>query len=171
MKNRLVDPRSRLTPYGRRIDSDRERSSFRPFVWLADHFVQAIIGTLVTLAFGGLVITQSGTTQPKPTKVKVRTKVGRVHSDSWPDGVSAWTVVLASAATRGLAEAALDQARRVPSRGLNLGILRSNDYAGLRPGYWVAFAGQFDEVGEAQETADRYRAQFASTYQRFIEEK
>jgi hypothetical protein len=94
-----------------------------------------------------------------------------VHWDSWPDGVAARTVVLASALTRGQAEVTLEQARRIPSRGLNLGVLRSNDYMGLTPGYWVAFAGQFDEVGEAQLEADRYRSQFETSYQRFIEEK
>ena len=73
--------------------------------------------------------------------------------------------------TKGLAEAAVEKAKRVPSRGLNIGILHSNDYVSLQPGYWVAFAGQFDSVDEAQQTADRYRDQFPSTYQRFIEQR
>lgn len=94
-----------------------------------------------------------------------------LRSDSWPDGVNAWTVVLASEATRGLAEAAVEKAKRVASRGLNIGVLHSDDYVSLRPGYWIAFAGQFDSVDEAQQAADRYRGQFPSTYQRFVEER
>jgi hypothetical protein len=80
-------------------------------------------------------------------------------------------VVLASAPTHGQAESAIAWARRVPSHGLNLGVLYSSDYVDLVPGYWVAFAGQFDDVEEAQSEAERYRGQFSTTYQRFIEEK
>lgn len=79
-------------------------------------------------------------------------------------------MVLASEASKGLAESAVEKAKRIASHGLNIGVLHSNDYASLRPGYWVAFAGQFDSVDEAQQAADRYRSQFPTSYQRFIEQ-
>lgn len=157
--------------YGQGVTDHRPR--FRnPLAWLGDHLFGAILSALVALALGAIFVTQSSTTRSAaPAKTPPKHVAGRVHVDSWPDGVNAWTVVLASASTRGLAESALNEARRVPSRGLNLGVLRSDDYVDLRPGYWVAFAGQFDEVGEAQAEAERYRGLFPSTYQRFIEEK
>jgi predicted trehalose synthase len=79
-------------------------------------------------------------------------------------------VIIASEASKGLAESAVEKAKRIASPGLNIGVLRSNDYASLRPGYWVAFAGQFDSVEEAQQAAARYQRQFPSAYQRFIEQ-
>jgi hypothetical protein len=138
-------------------------------IWLGDHLFAAVLAFFVALAFG-LWIGTSGTTQSAPPNAKKAIR-NRVHMDSWPDRISAWTVVLASASTRGQAETAAELARRVPTRGLNLGVLRSNDYVDLTPGYWVAFVGQFDTAEEAQEAADRYRPLFTTTYQRFIEEK
>jgi hypothetical protein len=141
--------------------------------WLGDHLFAAVLAFFVAVGLGLLISNGgSGTASQAPVSSHLgKVDRGRVHLDSWPDRVSAWTVVLASAPTHGQAEAALAQARRVPSRGLNLGILYSSDYVDLVPGYWVAFAGQFDEVAEAQGAAERYRGQFATTYQRFIEER
>lgn len=79
-------------------------------------------------------------------------------------------MVLASEATKGLAKSAVEKAKRIASHGLNIGVIHSIDYASLRPGFWVAFAGQFDSVDEAQRAADRYRSQFPTAYQRFIEQ-
>ncbi|HEV7482510.1 MAG TPA: hypothetical protein VGO13_05375 [Solirubrobacterales bacterium] len=143
---------------------------------MGDHLVSAIVSFFVALLLGGLLVADSGSKggtahsaslHPQHTPKPIN---DRVHLDSWPDGVSAWTVVLASAPTHGQAEASLDLARRISSRGLNLGVLRSDDYVDLDSGYWVAFAGQFDDVGEAQREADRYRGLFPTSYQRFIEE-
>ena len=89
----------------------------------------------------------------------------------FPDGVTARTVILASEETKGLAEIAVAKAKRIASRGLNVGILYSSDYASLSPGYWVAFAGQFDSPEEAQLAVDRYRSQFPSAFQKLVEEK
>ena len=148
----------------------------RAFRWLGENFAAGIVSAFaalaVTAAIAFVVADKSSDTDQVTAAVKHPKKSHRfIHSDSWPDGVNAWTVVLASEATRGLAEAAVEKAKRVPSRGLNIGILRSAEYTSLRPGFWVAFAGQFDSVDEAQQAAARYRGQFPSTYQRFIEQR
>lgn len=145
----------------------------RAFSWIGENFAKALIAALATaLVSAGiaLVITEK---QHSLSSHKVRTKVSRdyARSDSWPDGINAWTVVLASETTKGLAESAVEKAKRIASHGLNIGVLHSNNYVSLRPGYWVAFAGQFDSVDEAQQVADRYHSQFPTAYQRFIEEK
>jgi hypothetical protein len=158
------------------MGSNREDPIRRLLIWFGDHLFGAIASFFVALLLGGLLITNGSTkggtsrTAERPTRPP-KLASGRVHRDSWPDRVADWTVVLASAPTHGQAEAALDMARRIPSRGLNLGVLRSDDYVDLEVGYWVAFAGQFDEVGEAQREAERYSSLFPSAYQRFIEEK
>lgn len=55
---------------------------------------------------------------------------------------------------------------------MSLGVLRSDDYASLRSGYWVAFVGQFESAEEAQGVANRYESVFTThPYQRFIEER
>ncbi len=128
--------------------------------WLGDHLFAAVLAFFVAFLLG-VLIGNPGNVLQKST--------GSRTPHGWPDGRSAWTAILASEATRGLAEVALERARRVPSRGVALGVLHSNDYSSLRPGYWVAFAGQFNDAAAAQATADRYRSEFPSSYPRFVE--
>ena len=148
----------------------------KAFRWLGENFAAGIVGAFAALAVSAMIAfvvadNSSDADQVTAAAKQPRTPHRFILSDSWPDGVNAWTVVLASEVTKGLAEAAVEKAKRVPSRGLNIGILHSDDYVSLRPGYWVAFAGQFDSVDEAQQAADRYRDQFPSSYQRFIEQR
>lgn len=103
-------------------------------------------------------------TQTKPS-AEVASRV-----DGWPVGVSAWTVILASERTRAAARAAVERAGEAPVGGLSLGVLHSNDYASLRSGYWVAFAGQFSHSGEALEAAEHFQSEFPTAYPRFVEE-
>jgi ribulose bisphosphate carboxylase small subunit len=145
----------------------------RTFAWLGKNFVKGILTALAAiLVSGGIAVLmneENATSKRKELLHPVKSHHARF--DSWPDEVNAWTVVLASEASKGLAESAVEKAKRVASRGLNIGVLYSSDYSSLRPGYWVAFAGQFDSVEEAQQAAERYRSQFPSTYQRFVEQR
>jgi hypothetical protein len=145
------------------------------FGWVGRNFAKGILTALAALVVSlGVAVFVTDKQAPKrnaAASLHRRVSPSFVRFDSWPDGVSAWTVVVASEATRGMAESAVEKAKRIASRGLNIGVLHSNDYASLRPGYWVAFAGQFDSVDEAQQAADRYRSQFPSAYQRFVEQR
>ena len=85
---------------------------------------------------------------------------------TWPSGDSGFTAVLASVPDRADAEAA---ARKARAAGIGAGVLRSNAYGSLRPGYWVAFGGRFTSSTEAEEAATRYRGQgFPDAYPREI---
>ncbi|HYH54246.1 MAG TPA: hypothetical protein VD761_08955 [Solirubrobacterales bacterium] len=143
--------------------------------WTGKNFAHGILVALAALLVSGVVAWVALLLSEEKATSKQKARPGitqnQARFDSWPNGISAWTVVLASEESKGLAESAVERAKRIASRGLNIGILRSADYASLRPGYWVAFAGQFDSVDEAQQAADRYRSQFSSAYQRFIEER
>ena len=87
---------------------------------------------------------------------------------SWPADVSAYTVILASERNRAAAEAA---AERAPE-GASPGILRSDDYASLEPGYWVAFLGRYTTGTEAQQAAERLQGQgFPDAYPRYVDAK
>lgn len=86
---------------------------------------------------------------------------------SWPAGKSAFTVVLVSSERRADARR---EAQRASAAGLPAGLLRSNDYSSLRPGYWVAYAGELDSRAEAARRAQGYAAQgFPDAYPRRIE--
>jgi cell division septation protein DedD len=86
---------------------------------------------------------------------------------SWPDGKTAYTVVLVSAKRRSQANS---KAKEAQSRGIQgVGVLHSNDYSSLNPGYWVVFAGQFNSVGAARSKLDEYASNgFAQAYPRQI---
>lgn len=86
---------------------------------------------------------------------------------SWPAGKSAFTVVLVSSERRADARR---EARRAARAGLPAGLLHSNDYSSLKPGYWVAYAGEFESRAEAARRAQSYAAQgFPDAYPRRVE--
>lgn len=70
---------------------------------------------------------------------------------AWGDE-SGYTVILASETDRRVAEETLEQVRR---DGLDAGLLFSSDYGSLRPGYWVVYAGRFEDAESA--TAEQRR--------------
>jgi type IV secretory pathway VirB10-like protein len=94
---------------------------------------------------------------------------GGGEPQSWPAGKSAYTVILLSTDQRVGAER---KAREVAAAGLPAGLLRSNNYPSLRPGYWVVFVGQYDSVEEASRRADRIADQgFPGGYPRYVESR
>lgn len=86
----------------------------------------------------------------------------------WPPGKSAYTVIVASMPSRTAAEDKLSKARAGGISGA--AILHSDDFASLRPGYWVVFDGQFDTSAQASAQAqqDRGKGGFSDAYPRFV---
>lgn len=87
----------------------------------------------------------------------------------WPAGRDGFTVVLASlpqAAGAGSARArALDAAQRGLPR---TGVLVSDGFASLHPGYYVVFSGSYATLGEAQRAAAAAQSRFPGAYPRRI---
>jgi hypothetical protein len=105
----------------------------------------------------------TGGDQPPPSDGGGGGEIG-----SWPDGRDAYTVVLVSAKSRSQARTKAEEAI---GRGIPAGILRSDDYSSLNPGYWVVYAGQYDTVEEARRKASDYQGQgFAQAYPRQVKE-
>ena len=102
----------------------------------------------------------SPTTTPDPAA-----STGTVGS--WPEGEEAWTVVLLSAESKSEAE---ERAEELAGQGVEVGVLRSDDYSSLRAGYWVVFSGQYDSQEDAQKAAEDLGAQAAAAYARFVKE-
>lgn len=86
------------------------------------------------------------------------------HGD-WSGG-SAYTVILASKPD----EAAARQVQREASdAGLDAGVLNSNAFPSLRPGYWVVFSGAHSSQGDAAKRQSRARSLgYGDAYARFI---
>jgi cell division septation protein DedD len=85
---------------------------------------------------------------------------------SWPAGRTAYTVVLVSAKRHSQANA---KAREAKSQGIDAGVLHSNDYSSLNPGYWVVFAGQYNTANEASSHVDEFASKgFPGGYPRQI---
>jgi sporulation related protein len=77
---------------------------------------------------------------------------GNADIGTWPADKDGWTVVLASKSSESEANQA---ARRFSADGItDVGVLRSDDYQSLNPGYWVVFSGQYDSQAEANDALD-----------------
>ena len=75
----------------------------------------------------------------------------------WPQGRTAWTVILNSSGTR-------DDAERIggelAGKGVpNVGVLDSDDFESLGPDSFVVFSGQYDSRAEASEALSQIRDQ------------
>jgi hypothetical protein len=89
--------------------------------------------------------------------------------DDWPSAADAYTVIVASKPDR--ARAAIFAAR-LPEWATPAGLLRSDDYTTLLPGYWVAFGGRFANVDAAFDAAERLRrAGFVGAFAELISRK
>ena len=70
----------------------------------------------------------------------------------WPAGRSGWTVVLAS---KGSESAAREAAETFAAQGIpDVGILQSDDFATLNPGFWVVFSGDYGSQARASDALD-----------------
>ena len=132
----------------------------------------AVVGALLALALIALVlaiveragdaerVTEApATPTPAPTTAmpapsttptpEATPSVAPADLAEWPEGQTAWTVILNSSGTREDAERLASElnAKGVPE----LGVLDSNDFESLGPDSFVVFSGQFDSRAEAEE--------------------
>jgi hypothetical protein len=110
------------------------------------------------------------TPQPVITNVirltpQQRRQADKVRSDDWPGG-RGFTAILASRPTEIDARSVQ---RDASGRGLDAGILRSDNFRSLNPGYWVVFSGTFPTNSDAAKRAARAQELgFADAYPRFV---
>jgi hypothetical protein len=100
--------------------------------------------------------------KPKPT----RRAAGPI---AWPSRTG-FTIVIASIPARGTGRAdAESKAKLALSRGLRkVGVLVSDRFASLHPGYYVVFSGVYDSLEEAQTAVGRVVSRFPNAYAREI---
>jgi hypothetical protein len=94
-------------------------------------------------------VTPSGTPTPPPAPA--------AGLEEWPEGRTAWTVILNSSGTRDDAERLAGElaAKGVP----DLGILDSDDFESLGPDSFVVFSGQYDTEQQADDRLAALRDQ------------
>jgi hypothetical protein len=136
--------------------------------------------TLVATSPPDTTVTESGTettdTAPVasvPTEVTTTAPpdgVGPGNPVEWPADEDGFTVVLSSLPVSGGRDLAMQTARRGIRGGLKeVGVLDSEDYASLHPGFFVVFAGVYPSLEAAQNAvADARDAGFANAYAREI---
>ncbi len=112
--------------------------------------------------------------KPAPTQTE-KTKTETVKKDkdgiaSWPKKEKAWSVFLVSASSK---NSARRRAKEAIEAGIeDVGVLRSDDYASLKPGFWVVFHGQYPTREKAQSRADAdVEEGFDEALARFVEPK
>jgi hypothetical protein len=82
-------------------------------------------------------------TPPPPTAVQTQPAPPRPGGlTPWPEDVDGYTIILASFPSSGGRAAATSRARTASDAGLaQVGVLNSNSYPSLQPGYFVVFTG------------------------------
>jgi hypothetical protein len=101
--------------------------------------------------------TPEPTATPEPTSTPEPTTTANVAS--WPSGKSGWTVVLASKTSESEAN---DVAQGFVDDGIaDVGVLRSDDFSSLKPGFWVVYSGEYDSQSQASSALDGIDAQDA----------
>jgi hypothetical protein len=95
------------------------------------------------------------TPSPSPTETPEPTTTpdsGSSTVGEWPAGKSGWTVVLASTTSQSAAESRADGFTNDGISGV--GVLNSDDFGSLKPGYWVVFSGEYDTQAQARDALD-----------------
>jgi eukaryotic-like serine/threonine-protein kinase len=117
----------------------------------------------------GPLIVARRSDQSAPVDSGGSTTSSSVNGVDWPTGFAGYTVALASDVIKSNAVAAVAKAR---AAGLpQVGVLRSDRYASLRPGYWFVFSGVYGAADEARRVvAAAVDAGFSDAYVRRVAE-
>jgi septal ring-binding cell division protein DamX len=98
--------------------------------------------------------------QPSPTAAPGEPEAGRAGGTpplaEWPEGQTAWTLVLNSSGTR---EDAERLAAELSAKGVPVGVLDSDDFRSLGQDSFVVFSGQYPTRKAAEDALGTIRAQ------------
>ncbi len=111
------------------------------------------------------------TTDAEPAAPTTPSATGEEPTDDWPPGRDGWAVILISEERDEHTDAEMEALRTTAERrGLSdVGLLLSDDYATLNPGYRVLYQGPFDTAAEARAAAVAAKREgYASAYPRRV---
>jgi hypothetical protein len=131
-----------------------------------DERIAATCGNRVALTgdgqpFGDCIsrFTESSTRPTGPTNDEVR-----------PPPMNSWIVVIASY-SEDAPEAAFTHAAELRQTGIDGAVFRSDEFASLNPGFWVVYAGIFDDADAAAAYCEELRPVAPDCYRRFVGEE
>jgi hypothetical protein len=102
---------------------------------------------------------------PTPTPDDSGTGSGSGSTFSeWPGG-SGYTVIIESASTQSKAESVATEAQ---GKGHTVGILHSDDFSSLNPGYYVVFTEKYSSESEAVTGLDAIKSDYPDAYVRRV---
>ena len=94
-----------------------------------------------------------------PQAPPVTTPTGRNGRTRWPAGLAGWTIVLLSAPSIHGSKKPLALAATAARRGLpQVGVIDSDHFSTLHPGYFVVFSGVYGDAADAQLALQSVRA-------------
>jgi hypothetical protein len=135
------------------------------------HVITALGDVPVQQPVAAPEVTKAPGTLPVPPEPSRTTPSKHAKGNQvWPAGTSGWTIVLVSypkTAGRPAAQVTADKAAR---SGLGeVGVLDSNGYPSLQPGYFVVFSGIYDTQAQANSAVTgAHQAGFGAAYSRQI---
>jgi hypothetical protein len=136
------------------------RSRFRLLLGLLFAVVALAAFVIVTIVLeDDEDATDGGTTTSTTVPLTTTTSSGALATPTF-------VTVVVSETDEATARATADE---LTESGFDSGVLRSDDYSSLNPGFWVAYVGPFDDVAAADAAvADLAGAGYTSTYPRCI---
>ena len=87
----------------------------------------------------------------------------------WPPGQNGWTIVLASVPqSSGRGVAAREGQQAIDAGLTDVGVLNSDEFSSLHPGYFVVFSGIYNSQTEARAGVDAAKGSYPQAYARQI---
>jgi hypothetical protein len=83
----------------------------------------------------------------------------------WTGSDGDYTIVIESVKSESGAEKI---AQKVQDAGMTVGILNSDDFSSLNPGYYVVFSGEYSSMSDAEDALDGIRSEYKDAYVRQI---
>jgi hypothetical protein len=87
--------------------------------------------------------------------------------DDWPAGTAAYTVILKSDSQATMDRSEAESFAAGVTQGA-AGVLNSDNYSSLRPGWWAVFLGQYDDADSAKAAAADLRPSYPGAYARYV---
>jgi hypothetical protein len=135
----------------------------------------AAMAILLTTDNGSSTKTTAGTgpvpgnTAGPPPPPETDTSTVPTELIEWPAGQNGWTIVLSSSPQSSGRAAAAREGRAAIDAGLtDVGVLNSDEFASLHPGFFVVFTGIYSSESEARGALDAAKAFEPQAYARQI---
>ena len=126
-----------------------------------------VFAAIAAVSFLGVtLLLDADEDDPSPTTTTSTTVGSTTTTTSGALATPTFVAIVVSETDEGAARSTADE---LSDGGFDSGVLHSDDYGSLEPGFWVAYVGPFDDVGAAQaEVNDLKDAGYSASYPRCV---